>query len=109
MSIIGRPAACLELASEVLEQPYDSRKLYMLSGGSTSLAKHKQSVRSIRSILNIHNAGSNNTITTSALCIKFGCPGLKDFAAVVHDDYKVIIIIIIRTHAVIVHSCPSHA
>ncbi|ETV98895.1 hypothetical protein H310_08388 [Aphanomyces invadans] len=82
--MLGRPAACLELACEVLQEPVDSRKLYLLSGG-TSLGKHKQCVRNISSILRLQTTA---TITTSSLCVKFGCPALKDYVASVHDEYK---------------------
>ncbi|OQR82517.1 hypothetical protein ACHHYP_15922 [Achlya hypogyna] len=84
--LLDRPAACLELACETLQQPYDSKKLYTAAGGR-SLAKHKQSVRLISSLLKIH-ANNNATVTTAALCVKFGCPALTDFVASVHDDYK---------------------
>ncbi|KAF0713532.1 hypothetical protein AaE_011775 [Aphanomyces astaci] len=82
--MLDRPAACLELACEVLQEPFDSRKLYMLSGG-TSLGKHKQCVRNISGILRLQ---TTTTITTASLCVKFGCPGLKDYVASVHDEYK---------------------
>ncbi|KAF0698814.1 Aste57867_10603 [Aphanomyces stellatus] len=82
--LLGRPAACLELACEVLQEPCDSQKLFILSGG-TSLGKHKQSVRSISGILRVQAVA---TITTASLCIKFGCPALKAFVANVHDEYK---------------------
>ncbi|CAK4619247.1 hypothetical protein AeMF1_013264 [Aphanomyces euteiches] len=82
--VLQRPAACLELACELLQEPFDSKKLCKFSGG-TSVAKHKQCVRSISSILRVQAA---TTITTSSLCIKFGCPTLKDFVAAVQDEYK---------------------
>ncbi|OQS02995.1 hypothetical protein THRCLA_04677 [Thraustotheca clavata] len=86
VALMARPAACIELACETLQEPYDSRKLFKLSGG-TSLAKHKQTVRVVSSILKLH-ANNNITVTTAALCVKFGCPALTEFVAAVHDDYK---------------------
>ncbi|EQC28416.1 hypothetical protein SDRG_13744 [Saprolegnia diclina VS20] len=86
VSLLDRPAACLELACDVLQQPCDSHKLFTLAGGR-SLAKHKQSVRLISSLLRLH-ANHNATVTTAALCVKFGCPALTEFVAAVHDDYK---------------------
>ncbi|KDO24116.1 hypothetical protein SPRG_10904 [Saprolegnia parasitica CBS 223.65] len=68
VSLLDRPAACLELACDKPRQAQAER------------AAHFKPLR-------IH-ANHNATVTTAALCVKFGCPALTEFVAAVHDDYK---------------------